>query len=234
MPKFLDRPKWNDNGTYRSAARITLNGSVNQNPDFYAPTTQGTDGYVLMGGQSTPQWVDIGLKQVESITKSVGNYASSSNYYSNTWSSTATSTGAQSLSAWFLQKSGNSVILQSNDQSTYYTTTYTFNKSYIKIANADLDSNFLQYGDWTYMFSSSLRRELTQQHVPPTSLTASLHITATTNNSVTFRGGKIIMNYSSSSLATNLYNFLKTYESGQSSTSGFFPYFALSSNAWSI
>lgn len=83
MGKFLKRPQWYDtDGTLRDAAKITLNGSVNQTPTFYAPTSIGTSGQVLVSYSTgyPPYWQSLYLHNVKLYIRDSGQIANETGY----------------------------------------------------------------------------------------------------------------------------------------------------------
>lgn len=75
MSKNIDRPQWNDAGTFRDTAKITLNGVVTQSPYFYAPTTSGENYKVLLWRNGKPSWEDIGVQPVISSSSESSTYS---------------------------------------------------------------------------------------------------------------------------------------------------------------
>lgn len=107
---------------------ITLNGSAVQNPTFYAPTTAGNSGQVLLSsGTGAPTWQNM----PQAFTKYVGqNVQLSASGGSFTWTIPATEHGIQNngiIVQLYEVATGNQVIADVAVDQTSYTVTITIN-----------------------------------------------------------------------------------------------------------
>ena len=125
---LIDQSKLNNIQANATANTITLNGSANANPTFYAPVTAGTSGQVLLSsGSGAPTWQDMPQAFTKYIAQNIQLSASGGSFI---WTIPASEHGVQNnglIVQVYEVSTGNQVIADISVNQSNYTVTITIN-----------------------------------------------------------------------------------------------------------
>ena len=125
---IVEQNKLNAIQSNATANTITLNGTVNGNPSFYAPVTAGTSGQVLLSsGSGAPTWQNMPQVFTKYVTQNVQLSASGGSFI---WAIPASEHGVQNnglIVQVYEASTGNQVIADISVNQSNYTVTITIN-----------------------------------------------------------------------------------------------------------
>lgn len=125
---LTDQSKLNNIQANATANTITLNGSANANPTFYAPVTAGTSGQVLLSsGSGAPTWQDMPQAFTKYIAQNIQLSASGGSFIWNIPASEHNINNAGIIVQVYEVATGNQVIADVSVNQSNYTITITIN-----------------------------------------------------------------------------------------------------------